>query len=83
MGKGIKVNMAKLIRKCKPPVTFILNNMVKKIPEEVAAKEKPKFLSYSDSKSLIYFFINQHYTFSMQKKSSETIKRGQGILSKK
>lgn len=79
-----KLNIAGLIRKCKRSAIFIPNNVVKKIPEEAAAKEKqPKSLSHSDSKFLMYFFINQHYTFNMQKKPSETIKRGQGILSKK
>lgn len=48
--KGMKtnqVNTAGLI-KCKCPVTFILSSVVKKIPGEVAAKEQPKPLRYSD-----------------------------------
>ena len=55
----------------------------KEIPEEAAAKEKPKVLGQSGSKFLMHFFMNQRYTLNMQKKSSENIKKGQGILGKK
>ena len=54
----------------------------KEIPEEAAAKEKPKALSKSDSKFLMHFFMNQHYTSNTQK-WSETTKKEQGILGKK
>ena len=54
----------------------------KEIPEEAAAKEKPKALGQSGSKFLMHFFVNQRYTLNTQK-SSETIKKGQGILGKK
>lgn len=56
-----KANTAGLIRKWKLPIICIPNNVVKKIPEEATAKEKPKSLSHSDSKFLVNFFITLYF----------------------
>ena len=43
----------------------------KEIPEEAAAKEKPKALGQSGSKFLMHFFVNQRYTLNTQKSSDQ------------